>query len=198
MPCLFEFPLFSFYYRSRVLVHLFFSEVCSRCSSLFGKTFSSRWIFTYFKGGSRKVTESLSDGFCLFFPLNKPRGFACPFFSCHCHFVTRLPVRLSILASSEEAPTHQPSSHPTRLFSFISCLLHFSLLNLHVISWHFVLTWPLSLSLSRSGVEWRSCTRDTGFCAVVVEVVMWVCQGQMLMATRPGGVPCREVRQALL
>lgn len=29
-------------------------------------------------------------------------------------------------------------------------------------------------------------------------VVVWVCQGQVLMASRQGGVACREVRQVLL
>lgn len=52
-------------------------------------------------------------------------------------------------------------------FKFIqqaySCLCHFFTLfvvDFHFISWHFVLTWPLSLSLSRREVLWRSCARN--------------------------------------
>lgn len=65
---------------------------------------------------------------------------------------------------------------------------------LHVISWHFVLIWLLSLSLSRRGVMWRSCFTAQVFASVVV----WVCKGQVLMASRQGDVTGREVRQALL
>lgn len=42
--------------------------------------------------------------------------------------------------------------------------VHVELIFFHVISWHFVLTWLLSLSLSRRGIMWRSCVHGTGFC----------------------------------
>lgn len=42
--------------------------------------------------------------------------------------------------------------------------LHLSLISFRVTSWHFVLTWLLSLSLIRRGSMRRSCVHDTGFC----------------------------------
>lgn len=188
--------LFFVFTIDHVLIHLFFSEVCSRCSSLFGTTLSSWWIFLSFGDGSQKVTvlqeEITSQWVVLVLPFIRTSG-PCFLFQLPLSFRHVFFVKVSVLASSEEVPTHQPSTHPESLFLFIPFTLF--VVDLHVTSWHFVLTWPLSLSLSRRGVLWRSCTRDTGFCAVVM---VWVCQGQMLMATRQGGVPCREVRQVLL
>lgn len=54
MPCLMIF-FFCFNYWSPVVIHLFFSEVCSCLSSLFGKTFPCWWIFILSGGGSQKV-----------------------------------------------------------------------------------------------------------------------------------------------
>lgn len=145
-----------------------------------------RWIT---ESGNPVGIISLSNGFCLFSHFMNSRvmlPFGLPLSFLH----TSFPLRLSILASSKEVQNHQLSIH------LKECLylshVHLQLISFHVISWHFVLTWLLSLSLSRRGVMWRSCVHDSGFCDV------WVCQGQVLMASRQGGVPCREVRQALL
>lgn len=89
----------------------------------------------------------------LVLPLNKPRG-------------SRVPFSVAIAISSHVFLSDCPFLHPPEMPQLISlqliqldcaCLSHFFftlfVVDLHVISWHFVLTWPLSLSLSRSGVE---------------------------------------------
>lgn len=166
------------------------------------RPFPSWWIFIQFGGGSRKVSV-LQEGITLewlllVFPLLRTRGSRVPFQlpSSFRHTSFRQIVHSCIFRGGPKLINLQ------FIQQACACLSHFFfstlfVVDLHVISWHFVLTWPLSLSLSRRGVLWRSCARGTGFCAVVV-VVVWECQGQMLMATRPGGVPCREVRQVLL
>lgn len=73
------------------------------------------------------------------------------------------PLRLSVLASSKGLRHHQPSIFKSVFF----CHVHVWLIFVHVISWHFVLTWLLSLSLSRRGDIWRSCVHGTGFCDCV-------------------------------
>lgn len=107
-----------------------------------------------------------------------------------------IPVRPGIITTDQTSPASSLHNvlHVFLRVVFIYLMSTFVwLVFFHVTSWHFVLTWLLSLSLSRRGIMWRSCVHDTGFCECV-----GVCQGQVLVASRPGDVPCREVRQALL
>lgn len=145
-----SFLYFLFYYRSHVLIHLFFSEVCSRYSSLFGKTFSSRWTPTS-KVDHEKWQNYFPMGFACF-PIEQTQGSACSF---SVAIVNLSHVFLS--ACPFLHPPRRPQSINLQVIQLdCACLSHMFTLfvvDLHVISWHFVLTWPLSLSLSRSGVE---------------------------------------------
>lgn len=123
----FEFPLFCFHYRSRVLVHLFFSEVCSRCSSLFGKTFSimmdfhpvRRWITKSVRPAGRNHFRMASACFPIVtnqrftFPLSVAIVISSHVFPSDCPF----------LHFQRRSKTHQPSIHPTSLFLFSSLFL---------------------------------------------------------------------------
>lgn len=135
-------------------------------------------FFIQFGGGSRKSVHpagggSLSKGFCLFSHCFRTRRSRLPFqlpssFSSHV-----FPSDCPFLAFPEEVPKIINLQFIQQACSCLShiCFSTLFVVDLHVISWHFVLTWPLSLSLSRKGVLWRSCACDTGFCAVVVVVV---------------------------
>lgn len=86
----------------------------------------------------------------LVFPLNKPRGSR----------VFSVAIVISSHVFLSDCPFLHPQWRPQiinlQVILDCACLSHIFTLfvvDLHVISWHFVLTWPLSLSLSRSGVE---------------------------------------------
>lgn len=114
-----------------------------------------RWIT---ESGNPMGINSHSNGSCLFFHFMNPRvmlPFGLPLSVLH----TSFPLQLYALTSSKWIQNHQPLIR-VYLFSHV----HLKLIFFHVISWHFVLTWLLSLSLSRRGIMWRSCVHGTGFC----------------------------------
>lgn len=124
MPCLMIF-FFCFNYWSPVVIHLFFSEVCSCLSSLFGKTFPCWWIFILSGGGSQKV-GTLREW------IHFPMGFACspilwihvsffPLVS-HRHFFTRLSLFncTSLREPSTGTQNHQSSVFKIRFFYLMS------------------------------------------------------------------------------
>lgn len=154
---------FSFFIFQHLLsISLFFWSFLSSQSSLFGESLLSRWIFMQCEGGSEKVGppvgmtlafQQVSPVFPFHGPtpqllLVEPRHLLhIPFFDC-------LSMR------------HWNGSFAFDSSRRLLCLshLHLSLISFRVTSWHFVLTWLLSLSLIRRGSMRRSCVHDTGFC----------------------------------
>lgn len=125
------------------------------------------WIFIKCWGGSQKVET-------LFQWIPFPVGFLVfPFYESTCHSSFWFPSSFLL----ESSPLFGcPSLYSQQGFNtirlwvmssifesvFSSSHVHIELISFHVISWHFILTWLLSLSLSRRGIMWRSC--GTGFC----------------------------------
>lgn len=90
--------------------------------------------------------------------------------TCHSSFGFPIVIRSQMLPSSCSSLCHRQRFKVIYLHVIHSQMCpylshaHILLIFLHVMSWHFVLTWLLSLSLSRRGVIWRSCVHGTGFC----------------------------------
>lgn len=90
-----------------------------------------------------------------------------PFYesTCHASFWFTIVSPSHIFSSQIVCPSSKwIQSHQPLIRVCLFCHVHLKLIFFHVISWHFVLTWLLSLSLSRRGIMWRSCVHDTGFC----------------------------------
>lgn len=161
--------LFCFDYWSPVVIHLFFSEVCS-CRHNLSRPSRTEEFSSHLEVDQRKwescVNEFAFKWVLLVFPFYKSMR-PCFLLVSRCHFLKVLPLRPC------------PSFFHHQAFKVISlhtlhiqkCLylshVHIQLIVFHVIPWHFVLTWLLSLSRSRRGVLWRICVHGTGFCDCV-------------------------------
>lgn len=105
-----------------------------------------RWIT---ESGNPVGLNSLSKGFCLFSRFDES--------TCHPSLWLTIFIPSHISPSPIVHPcivkghsNHQLSTHHETCLSLSH--VHVQLISFHVISWHFVLTWLLSLSLSRRGI----------------------------------------------
>lgn len=188
MPCL----MISFFpCWSLVVICIMLSKVYSSESLSFRQTLLQWWIFHLFwkwiPGFGISVSmNSLSNGryFLAILWIHMP-FFLLVFY---CHSLPLCLVQWSFFASSgwiqssfirQVCPIYVINS-----FGWLSSLFT------HVLFW--LGFFPSVL------VGGKSCGGVLFTARVVAFVVVWVCQGQVLMASRQGGVTCREVRQVLL
>lgn len=151
--------MISSFFKPLSSIPLLFWTCLSSQSSFFGGSLS-RWIFMQFESGSVKVGP-LSEWSC--YSTGSP---------CFPISWTHATVAFDWTAPSFAHPLLWLSVHASLewiiCFQFITATslshVHLQLISFHVTSWHFVLTWLLSLSLIRRGIMRRSCVHDTGFC----------------------------------